>query len=84
MTSRTPRTRPLPYLFRVLGKGVRGYIRVLMRNTRFSKKIRIDPKLLAWLWENKGKLKTVAGFLDIIINEYKNERRPKNKTNISD
>lgn len=38
--------------------------------SRFTSIIRIDPKNLNWLKENKD-TKTVAGFLDKIINEYK-------------
>jgi len=41
-----------------------------MRKTRFNDKIRIDPKQLQWLRENKD-TKTLAGFLDKIINEFK-------------
>ena len=39
--------------------------------TRFGKKIRITDNNLKWLRENKD-TKTMAGFLDKIINEYKN------------
>lgn len=37
--------------------------------TRFSQKVRIDPAALQWLKENKD-TRTVAGFLDKIINDY--------------
>lgn len=37
---------------------------------RFKKKIRIDPKKLEWVQENKD-CRTDAGFLDKIINFYK-------------
>ena len=36
--------------------------------------IRIDPKQLEWIRENKGKYKTLAGKLDEIINSYKAKR----------
>lgn len=42
-----------------------------MRKTRFTARIRIDPKQLAWLRDNKGKRRTLAGKLDEIINSYK-------------
>lgn len=48
--------------------------RKLNINTRFNKIIRIDEKQLQWLKENKI-CKTDAGFLDIIINKYKNENK---------
>lgn len=38
--------------------------------TRFTKKIRIEENQLQWLKENKD-CKTVAGFLDKIINHHK-------------
>lgn len=38
--------------------------------TRFITLARIDPKQLAWLKENKD-TKTIAGFLDKVINYYK-------------
>ena len=41
---------------------------------RFTKKIRIKPEQLEWLRENKD-TRTMAGFLDKLINEYKNEKR---------
>jgi hypothetical protein len=41
-----------------------------MSNSRFKKAVRIDPKQLAWLKRNKD-CKTVAGFLDKLINFYK-------------
>ena len=44
-----------------------------MRNTRFTSRIRIDPKQLQWLKETKGKRRTLAGKLDEIINFYKRE-----------
>lgn len=40
------------------------------RKTRFTTLVRIDPKQLAWLKENKD-TRTVAGFLDKIINDHK-------------
>lgn len=39
--------------------------------SRFKARIRIDLEQLKWLKQNKGKLKTAAGFLDLIINHYK-------------
>jgi len=44
-----------------------GYVK---RKTRFTKIIRISPEQLDWLKENKD-TRTMAGFLDKIINEYK-------------
>jgi len=41
-----------------------------MRKTRFKKKIRIDEKQLEWLRQHKD-CRTMAGFLDKIINCYK-------------
>ena len=38
--------------------------------TRFTSITRIDPKQLNWLKENKD-TRTLAGFLDKIINQYK-------------
>ncbi len=38
--------------------------------TRFTEKIRISPENLKWLKENKD-CKTMAGFLDKIINKVK-------------
>lgn len=49
------------------------YISTLMSRTRFGKKVRIDEKQLEWLKENKD-TKTVAGFLDKIINYYKKDK----------
>lgn len=45
------------------------------RKSRFSSCAKVDPKQLKWLKENKGKnnCRTVAGFLDKIINTYKKE-----------
>jgi len=42
----------------------------IKKRTRFTKIVRIDPDQLNWLKENKD-TKTVAGFLDKIINEKK-------------
>lgn len=42
----------------------------MQRKTRFKKLIRIDPKQLEWLRKNKD-TKTMAGFLDKIINKFK-------------
>jgi len=39
-------------------------------NGRFKKKVRIDLVQLKWLKENKD-TRTIAGFLDKIINYYK-------------
>ena len=39
-------------------------------NTRFKSIIRIDPKQLEWLRDNKD-TRTLAGYLDKIINFYK-------------
>ncbi len=44
-----------------------------IKRTRFRSIIRIDPKQLEWIKENKGKYKTLAGKLDEIINFYRNE-----------
>lgn len=44
-----------------------------MRNSRFTTKIRIDPKQLQWLKENKD-TKTLAGYLDKLINEIKKNK----------
>lgn len=41
-----------------------------MKKTRFKKLVRIDPKQLEWLRIAKD-TKTMAGFLDKIINTYK-------------
>jgi hypothetical protein len=40
------------------------------RQSRFSSCAKIDPKQLAWLKDNKD-TKTIAGFLDKVINKYK-------------
>lgn len=52
-------------------------IRVLMsgdkKKTRFTKKIRIDPKQLEYIRAHKGTYATLAGRLDAIINFYKSE-----------
>ncbi len=42
----------------------------MSRKSRFSTLTRIDPTQLAWLQEHKD-TKTVAGFLDKIINQFK-------------
>lgn len=44
-----------------------GYIK---KKTRFNKHIRISPEQLEWLDINKD-TKTLAGYLDKIINEHK-------------
>jgi hypothetical protein len=44
-----------------------------MRVTRFKQKVRIDPKQLEWIRENKGSYTTLAGKLDEIINFYRRE-----------
>lgn len=41
------------------------------KKTRFSQKIRIDPRQLEWLKSHKGTYRTVAGKLDEVINHYK-------------
>lgn len=41
------------------------------KKTRFKRIVRISPNNLEWLKKNKD-TKTIAGFLDKIINEYKN------------
>ncbi len=41
-----------------------------IKRTRFSKLVRIDRKQLDWLKKYKD-TKTIAGFLDKIINVYK-------------
>ena len=42
------------------------------RKSRFSAAVKVDKKQLIWLKEHKD-CRTVAGFLDKIINRYKNE-----------
>lgn len=42
--------------------------------SRFKQKVRISEKNLLWLKENKD-CKTMAGFLDKIINEYKRKNK---------
>ena len=42
------------------------------KNTKFTDKIRIKHEQLKWIKENKD-CKTQAGFLDKIINKYKND-----------
>ena len=58
-----------------------GALSILMRtqyknkeNSRFNRMVRIDEHQLDWLRQNKkkNKCKTMAGFLDKIINNYKN------------
>lgn len=44
----------------------------------FSKKIRIKKKQLEWIRENKN-TRTMAGFLDKIINQYKNEYKDRHQ-----
>ena len=60
-----------------------GSISILVNNvmdkttyvSSFNKLVRIKQSKLKWLKENKPKnVKTMAGFLDIIINDYKNEK----------
>ena len=48
--------------------------------SRFKQKIRIDPKQLEWIRENKGAYKTLAGKLDEIINFYRSEKRADSST----
>lgn len=48
-----------------------GGIRALMSRSRFTDRARIDPKQKQWIKENKGKVRTIAGMLDIIINFYR-------------
>ncbi len=43
--------------------------------SRFKSIVRIDPEQLQWLKENKGNLKTVAGFLDLIVNTYRSAKQ---------
>lgn len=45
----------------------------LKTETRFKEKIRISKENLEWLRENKD-TKTLAGFLDKIINETKKKK----------
>lgn len=57
------------------GLGVGGvwvlmYIMYKKKRTRFGQKVRISEKNLLWLKENKD-CKTIAGFLDKIINSEK-------------
>lgn len=42
------------------------------RKSRFRAVVKIDKKQLEWLRENKD-TKTIAGFLDKIINQYKDD-----------
>ncbi len=42
----------------------------IKRKSRFSSCVKVDPKQLKWLKENKD-TKTIAGFLDKIINRSK-------------
>jgi hypothetical protein len=42
--------------------------------TRFTKRIALTEEDLEWIKTNKGK-KSAAGFLEQIINEYKNNER---------
>ena len=44
------------------------------KNTRFKKLVRIDPKQLSWL-KNNMDTKTIAGYLDKIINDYKKRKK---------
>jgi hypothetical protein len=48
--------------------------------SRFKQKIRIDPKQLEWIRENKGAYKTLAGKLDEIINFYKKHKEKRCST----
>ncbi len=57
-------------------------ISILMYNktrTHFSSIIRIRPDQLAWLKENKD-TRTVAGYLDKIINNHRDDLRTKERT----
>jgi hypothetical protein len=63
-----------------MARGLGGY-RALMSRTRFTSRIRIDPKQLEWLRKNKGKRKTLAGRLDEIINFYKEYGNIQDPTN---
>ena len=45
------------------------------KSSRFTKVTRIDPTQLAWLQQHKD-TRTVAGFLDKIINHYKQHHGP--------
>lgn len=40
--------------------------------TRFTDKVRVDPQNLQWLREHKD-TRTIAGYLDKIINEHKKQ-----------
>lgn len=51
-------------------RGFSTLMSIKKKRTRFTEKVRIDPKQLQWLRENKDTY-TMAGFLDKIINEYK-------------
>ena len=42
------------------------------KKSRFSSAVKVDPKQLEWLKENKD-TRTIAGYLDKIINNYKKE-----------
>ena len=68
-----------------LGKGVTVYLYHTMKNIKkkrqkFNTLIRIQMKQKRWLKENKGECRTMAGFLDKIINDYKNGNNEKAKT----
>ncbi len=48
--------------------------RKIKYKSKFDGLARIRKKQIVWLKENKPKdVRTIAGFLDIIINTYKNE-----------
>lgn len=51
------------------------------KDSKFGKIIRLKKSQLDWLKKNKPKeIKTLAGYLDIIINNYKKNGLPRNKT----
>ena len=53
------------------------------RKSRFSSAVKVDKKQLIWLKEHKD-CRTVAGFLDKIINEHKKKNYGSNETTTID
>ena len=51
------------------------------KNSRFKSLIRIDPKQILWL-KKHNEYKTLAGFLDFIINNYKKHGHKKQKRDL--
>ena len=60
--------------------GIRALGHRNMYNSKFKKRIRIKESQLNWLKKHKPKeVKTLAGFLDIIINEHINGKNKHKK-----